>query len=63
MDSMTSSNKELGFFSQSYENKDVLDAAVLIMPLTFFTHAADPRMMSTIRAIMRPRDRDGLCEL
>ncbi|GAA6062500.1 hypothetical protein JCM10212_006349 [Sporobolomyces blumeae] len=55
-------NKELGFFSQSYENKDVLDSAVLIMPLTFFTHAADPRMISTIKAIMRPRDRDGLFE-
>lgn len=31
-------NKEKGFFGQSYEDKDVLDSAVLIMPLVFFMH-------------------------
>ncbi|GJN89075.1 hypothetical protein Rhopal_002049-T1 [Rhodotorula paludigena] len=55
-------NKELGHFSQSYENNDVLDAAVLIAPLVFFTTANDPRFQNTLKAIMRPKDRGGLCE-
>lgn len=32
-------NPELKFFGQSYEDKDVLDSAVLIMPLVFFCSA------------------------
>lgn len=32
-------NKEEKYFGQSYEDKDVLDSAVLIMPLVFFLHA------------------------
>lgn len=32
-------NKEKRFFSQSYEDKDTLDSAVLIMPLVFFLPA------------------------
>jgi GH15 family glucan-1,4-alpha-glucosidase len=32
-------NKELQYFGQSYENNDVLDSAVLIMPLVFFMQA------------------------
>lgn len=32
-------NKEGKFFGQSYEDNDVLDSAVLIMPLVFFMHA------------------------
>jgi GH15 family glucan-1,4-alpha-glucosidase len=32
-------NKEHKFFGQSYEDNDVLDSAVLIMPLVFFMHA------------------------
>ncbi|GAA6027557.1 hypothetical protein JCM8097_007921 [Rhodosporidiobolus ruineniae] len=55
-------NKELGFFAQSYERNDVLDSAVLIAPLCFFTTANDPRFQSTLQAIMRPKDRGGLME-
>ncbi|BGP31766.1 hypothetical protein JCM10296v2_003540 [Rhodotorula toruloides] len=55
-------NKEMGFFSQSYENKDVLDAAVLIMPLVFFMTANDPRFQNTLNAILKPKDRGGLTE-
>lgn len=38
-------NNEGKYFGQSYEDKDVLDSAVLIMPLVFFMQAvgADPR--------------------
>lgn len=32
-------NKEKKFFCQSYEDKDILDSAVLIMPLVFFCSA------------------------
>lgn len=32
-------NKEHKWFGQSYEDNDVLDSAVLIMPLVFFMHA------------------------
>jgi hypothetical protein len=32
-------NPETKFFGQSYEDTDVLDSAVLIMPLVFFMHA------------------------
>lgn len=28
----------------------------------FFTHANDPRFLSTLKAILRPRDREGLTE-
>lgn len=54
-------NKELQQFGQSYEHNDVLDAATLIAPLCFFTTANDPRFQSTLNAIMRPKDRGGLC--
>jgi GH15 family glucan-1,4-alpha-glucosidase len=54
-------NKELGQFGQSYEHNDVLDAATLIAPLCFFTTASDPRFQSTLKAIMKARDRGGLC--
>ena len=30
-------NKELGFFGQSYEDTDVLDSSLCIMPLVFFS--------------------------
>ncbi|GAA5825609.1 hypothetical protein JCM11251_000307 [Rhodosporidiobolus azoricus] len=55
-------NKELGFLAQSYEANDVLDSAVLIAPLCFFMNANDPRFESTLKAIMRPKDRGGLFE-
>lgn len=32
-------NPEEKFFSQSYDDKDILDSAVLIMPLVFFCSA------------------------
>ena len=32
-------NKEKKFFCQSYEDKEILDSAVLIMPLVFFCAA------------------------
>lgn len=52
-------NKDEKFFAQSYENINVLDAAVLIMPLCFFSPPSDPRFLNTLEAIMRPRDRGG----
>ncbi|KAI5477974.1 glycoside hydrolase family 15 protein, partial [Pseudohyphozyma bogoriensis] len=55
-------NKEGGFYAQSYENIDVLDSSVCVMPLTFFLHANDPRFISTIKKILEPRDRGGLTE-
>ncbi|BGP39748.1 hypothetical protein JCM10449v2_003699 [Rhodotorula kratochvilovae] len=55
-------NKELGHFGQSYERTDVLDAAVLVAPLVFFTTANDPRFQGTLKAIMQPKDRGGLTE-
>jgi GH15 family glucan-1,4-alpha-glucosidase len=33
-------NAEGKYFAQSYEDTDVLDSAVLIMPLVFFMHGA-----------------------
>ena len=50
--SLTDSN-EKKFFSQSYEDKDALDSAVLIMPLVFFMSAADPRFTSTLDTILK----------
>ncbi|KAK4051167.1 hypothetical protein OIV83_002989 [Microbotryomycetes sp. JL201] len=46
----------------SYEHNDVLDSAVLIMPLCFFTSANDPRFLSTIKQILESRERGGLTE-
>jgi len=48
-----------GAFLQYYGG-DALDAANLIMPLVFFVAPDDNRMLSTIDAIMKPRDRGGL---
>jgi GH15 family glucan-1,4-alpha-glucosidase len=43
-------------FTQYYGSED-LDAGALIMPLVFFMAPSDPRMISTIKAIMKdPRD-------
>jgi GH15 family glucan-1,4-alpha-glucosidase len=44
-------------FVQSF-GSDALDASVLMMPLVFFMAPNDPRMLSTLDAINRPR-RDG----
>ncbi|KAF6749414.1 glycoside hydrolase family 15 protein [Ephemerocybe angulata] len=53
-------NKEEKFFGQSYEETDVLDAAVLIMPLVFFMQASDPRFLSTLKRIMKSPEKGGL---
>lgn len=43
-------NSELKFFAQSYENKDILDSSLMIMPLVFF--------QSPVRFMMFPRPGD-----
>ncbi|HTU26781.1 MAG TPA: glycoside hydrolase family 15 protein [Pirellulales bacterium] len=48
-----------GAFVQSY-GSDALDASALLMPLTFFMAASDPRMLATLDAIRAPADRGGL---
>ena len=48
-------------FAQSY-GSDTLDASNLIMPLVFFVSPDDPRMLSTLDAILKPLDRGGLVE-
>jgi GH15 family glucan-1,4-alpha-glucosidase len=48
-------------FIQYYGN-DVLDAANLMMPLTFFVSPTDPRMLKTLDATLLPPDRGGLVE-
>jgi GH15 family glucan-1,4-alpha-glucosidase len=46
-------------FVQAYENKS-LDASLLLMPLVFFMAPHDPRMISTVDAILQPVDKGGL---
>ncbi|KAH9919187.1 glycoside hydrolase family 15 protein [Epithele typhae] len=53
-------NPEKQFFSQSYEDKEILDSALLIMPLVFFSTPADPRFLSTLKAILQTPERGGL---
>lgn len=53
-------NASKGYYAQSYDEPEVLDSAVLIMPLVFFCPASDPRFLSTLRQIMRPPERGGL---
>lgn len=53
-------NEEGGYFCMSYENPNLLDASVLIAPLVLFIAPDDPRMISTIRAIMKPMAEGGL---
>ena len=49
-------NEKRKAFTQFYGSGD-LDAALLIMPLVFFMAPTDPRMISTINAILKnPRD-------
>ena len=52
-------NTRLGAFVQSY-GSEVLDAAVLRMPLQGVIPADDPRMLSTIKQLERRLLRDGL---
>jgi len=53
-------DKEHQHFGQSYEETDVLDSAVLIMPLVFFIQGSDPRFVSTLRQILKTPQRGGL---
>ncbi|EAU80931.2 glycosyl hydrolase [Coprinopsis cinerea okayama7 len=53
-------NEKEKFFGQSYEETDIVDAAVLIMPLVFFIQASDPRFVSTLKRIMRTPEKGGL---
>ncbi len=46
-------------FVQSYGSQN-LDAANLMMPLTFFMAPNDPRILSTIKAILKSPDQGGL---
>jgi GH15 family glucan-1,4-alpha-glucosidase len=49
-------NEKRQAFTQFYGSED-LDASLLIMPLVFFMAPTDPRMLSTIKAILKnPRD-------
>lgn len=53
-------NQELGAFIQSYENRDMLDSAVLIAPLVFFVSPSDPRFLGTLDRILKPPEKGGL---
>ncbi|KXN85060.1 hypothetical protein AN958_11733 [Leucoagaricus sp. SymC.cos] len=53
-------DKQGKFFGQSYEETDVLDSAVLIMPLVLFMQASDPRFVSTLKQILKTPDKGGL---
>ncbi|KAI1782424.1 glycoside hydrolase family 15 protein [Ganoderma leucocontextum] len=53
-------NKEKQFFAQSYEDQDILDSSLLIMPLVFFSTPADPRFLNTLKAILQSPERGGL---
>ncbi|KAJ6546621.1 glycoside hydrolase family 15 protein [Mycena sp. CBHHK59/15] len=53
-------NKDSQHFGQSYEETDVLDSAVLIMPLVFFIQPSDPRFVNTLKQILKTPERGGL---
>lgn len=53
-------NKDEGFFCMSYENRDILDASLLVSPLVFFTAPDDPRFLSTLDKIMASPEEGGL---
>ncbi|TBU39361.1 glycoside hydrolase family 15 protein [Dichomitus squalens] len=53
-------NKEKQFFAQSYEDLDILDSSLLIMPLVFFSTPADPRFLNTLKAVLMSPERGGL---
>jgi GH15 family glucan-1,4-alpha-glucosidase len=52
-------NEKRGAFTQFYGSDD-LDASLLIMPLVFFMAPTDPRMLSTIDAILKSPREGGL---
>jgi GH15 family glucan-1,4-alpha-glucosidase len=51
-------NQKRGTFVQSY-GSDELDASLLLIPITGFLPAADPRVRATIEAIQRDLTEDG----
>ncbi|KAH8696260.1 putative glycosyl hydrolase [Talaromyces proteolyticus] len=53
-------NKEKGFFSQSYENTEVVDAALMIAPLVLFVEPNDRRFLSTLEKVLEPPEKNGL---
>lgn len=53
-------NPKLGFYSQSYDDPDILDSAVLVAPLVFFCPASDPRFLSTLKQVLKSPERGGL---
>jgi GH15 family glucan-1,4-alpha-glucosidase len=53
-------NAEKGFFCQSYENKEVVDAALMIAPLVFFVEPNDRRFLSTLQRVLEPPEKNGL---
>ncbi|KAI0655453.1 glycoside hydrolase family 15 protein [Cubamyces menziesii] len=53
-------NPDKRFFAQSYEDLEILDSALLIMPLVFFSTPADPRFLSTLKQILLSPERGGL---
>lgn len=52
-------NRNRGFFSMSYENREFVDASALIAPLVFFTAPDDPRFLSTMNRIMQTPEDGG----
>ncbi len=52
-------NEKRQAFTQYYGSED-LDASLLIMPLVFFMTPSDPRMISTIKAILQNPSQGGL---
>lgn len=53
-------NSEKGFFCQSYERPEVIDAATMIAPLVFFIEPNDLRFMRTLEQVLRPPEKNGL---
>jgi GH15 family glucan-1,4-alpha-glucosidase len=52
-------HEERQAFVQAYDSK-TLDAANLMMPLTFFVSPNDPRLLRTLHAMMQPPEKGGL---
>jgi GH15 family glucan-1,4-alpha-glucosidase len=54
-------SEKRGCFVQSY-GSDELDASLLLIPITGFLPATDPRVMATVEAIQRELTTDGLVQ-
>jgi len=52
-------NREIGSFTQRYDSTD-LDASLLMIPMTGFLPATDPRVVSTVKAISEGLTEHGL---